>query len=129
MTKMVINHGTRSGLTPPLLISFLNETLEGTNFNIGKIDINSGNSTFWIESKVVEALDKAIRKSHQHGISVWKDKDQSYTDQPFFKSGRGGKGDIKIGRRDRKDRSGGRNDKGSRRNGKGSSKDKGKGRR
>lgn len=99
MTKMVINHGRKSGLTPPLLISFLNETMEGTSFDIGKIDINAGNSTFWIDSNVTNDLEKAVKKSSHTGVAVFKDSDQ--TDD----------GGFKVSRRD--DRGGGRSRGGS----------------
>ncbi len=77
MTKMVINHGRKSGLTPPLLISFLNEMMEGTSFDIGKIDINAGNSTFWVDKHVTKDLEKAVKKSSHTGVAVFEDKDQT----------------------------------------------------
>ncbi len=90
MTKMVINHGRKSGLTPPLLINFLNELMEGTSFAIGSIRINNRNSTFWIESSVHKDLEKAIKKSSHQGVSIWKDKDQ--TGDPHAKPERGNRG-------------------------------------
>ena len=110
MTKMVINHGRRSGLTPPLLINFLNELMGSKKFEIGKITLNQRNSTFWVENDVVKDLEKAIKKSSHHGVSIWKDKDQT-EDEPS-RSRRGGR---KGGKHRKGGDHGSKRDRGSRR--------------
>lgn len=120
MTKMVINHGRRSGLTPPLLINFLNELMGSRKFDIGKITLNNRNSTFWVENGVVKDLEKAIKKSSHHGVSIWQDKDQS--EEAPSRSGRGdrrrGGSSHRKGSKDKSGRDrGGRKDRGGKSSG------------
>ena len=56
MSKLVINIGRSSKLTPEMLIKLINKTIRSRDTEIGKINISKNYATFEIESKMKDVV-------------------------------------------------------------------------
>lgn len=93
-TKLFMNHGSQSKITPGILINLINEHLPNASVDIGRIEVKKTMTLFDVESRYKELVIDAFKKSTYNGLVVKEDQ------------GPGGSGDFGGGR-DRRPSGGG----------------------
>ncbi|MEM6377012.1 MAG: DEAD/DEAH box helicase [Bacteroidota bacterium] len=68
--RMFINIGTKNKLTPPRLIGVINEALDSSTAEIGKIDLMRNFSFFDIDANFTDALIKGVNGMTFEGIPI-----------------------------------------------------------
>lgn len=72
-TKLFMNHGSQSKITPGILINLINEHLPNASVDIGRIEVKKTMTLFDVESRYKELVIDAFKKSTYNGLIVRED--------------------------------------------------------
>lgn len=83
-TKLFMNHGSQSKITPGILINLINEHLPNASVDIGRIEVKKTMTLFDVESRYKELVIDAFKKSTYNGLVV--KEDQGPEDQEILEA-------------------------------------------
>ena len=72
-TKLFMNHGSQSKITPGILINLINEHLPNASVDVGRIEVKRTMTLFDVDSRYKELVIDAFKKSTYNGLIVKED--------------------------------------------------------